>query len=832
MSGAAQEDSELWMFALDDLGRHRQEEFPLETHTKFAPYTPRQNNGLDRIPKKTKLALAKAWGSQIDDEESRQVDGLEVGEFSWRHGQQQEPIDVKKPEFYKPSNKVTKASPLKRKKSHARKNLPAQDSTWNSSTVPSVSKAASPSEAASLLTRASLYKTGSSSGTAYSFPVLPSSKSIPKTTFTSTTAAPLKLASPSGRATSSADMQNFNSRVPTVPGTHAEGVVEKSIRDCDITFNIMGVEQRWVRWNMCSGQCIVYPARTTSSPSIAMFAINMQFDALSGNLEGFLHLSRRGFAVRSYPLSEIDTPPCLQEKRFCAIYTHESPPIERLWIELKSVEKTAQFCQALGLVKKIAISTQLGNSDRHESISQESTQLKVPITPLQNGQSSPRKDGGHKRPAEDGSKSGSKRQPTLDLADAMPLLDLGDYDINSGEGIDFKRASKDAIRLIDRVADAELAWGSCMDITSIVRGELSETLAQALPGRMRCEHREITQQFVSLVGSLAKCKRSSNRGTPVAETPKPMKDIRKPITYSPESLVKLKDRATVPSEGSGKLDSFMPNTLSYTGHTYDNTITSAVAKAWSSHTALRTPETVHQKDVSDSRAFPVHGSYRNNMLDTNPLVVRSRQEPPKDTTTQVPTTEKQDGYVDMVEQMRRLGVSLVKDSDYAKDNVVPKVSDTIKGVLKTSGMPKVREKKGLSTSVFAQPFQGTIGNTAAFQQHAKVSETATKRTSVSFDIGNSPDTKKKIAAGLASPIDFEGAGTNASFVRIELSNTDKENVALGFPQQTKVPGQNTEPRDVARRTLAGGSDEESSTVLSKNPRPKPVKKGLGHSMYA
>ncbi|KFA61381.1 hypothetical protein S40285_03578 [Stachybotrys chlorohalonatus IBT 40285] len=59
-----------------DLDRTRQNELPLSYHTKGVSYAPTKSNGVDHIPKQERQKLGAKWQVTIDDEESRQMEGL------------------------------------------------------------------------------------------------------------------------------------------------------------------------------------------------------------------------------------------------------------------------------------------------------------------------------------------------------------------------------------------------------------------------------------------------------------------------------------------------------------------------------------------------------------------------------------------------------------------------------------------------------------------------------------------------------------------------------------------------------------------------------------
>ncbi|KAJ4315352.1 hypothetical protein N0V84_008427 [Fusarium piperis] len=67
--------------AMDDLHRLRQEDLPLSTEEKRGPsFNPTGRNGTDHINPSFKEKLSNKWGGKIDDEESRQTEGLEIGD--------------------------------------------------------------------------------------------------------------------------------------------------------------------------------------------------------------------------------------------------------------------------------------------------------------------------------------------------------------------------------------------------------------------------------------------------------------------------------------------------------------------------------------------------------------------------------------------------------------------------------------------------------------------------------------------------------------------------------------------------------------------------------
>ncbi|GKU20658.1 hypothetical protein FLAG1_08894 [Fusarium langsethiae] len=64
---------------LADLGRHRQEELPLSNQPRRGPtYAPLGKNGTGHYNPDRKRELSSKWGAKIDDEESRQMEGLEI----------------------------------------------------------------------------------------------------------------------------------------------------------------------------------------------------------------------------------------------------------------------------------------------------------------------------------------------------------------------------------------------------------------------------------------------------------------------------------------------------------------------------------------------------------------------------------------------------------------------------------------------------------------------------------------------------------------------------------------------------------------------------------
>ncbi|KAK7431958.1 hypothetical protein QQZ08_001578 [Neonectria magnoliae] len=62
-----------------DLSRVRQEELPLSSVAKKGPsFDPRGKNGTSHYPAKLKQDLNNRWNVTIDDEESRQIEGLHL----------------------------------------------------------------------------------------------------------------------------------------------------------------------------------------------------------------------------------------------------------------------------------------------------------------------------------------------------------------------------------------------------------------------------------------------------------------------------------------------------------------------------------------------------------------------------------------------------------------------------------------------------------------------------------------------------------------------------------------------------------------------------------
>ncbi|RGP73392.1 hypothetical protein FLONG3_6338 [Fusarium longipes] len=64
---------------LADLGRHRQEELPLSNEARRGPtYAPDGRNGTDGYSNHRKTQLISKWGNKIEDDETRQMEGLEI----------------------------------------------------------------------------------------------------------------------------------------------------------------------------------------------------------------------------------------------------------------------------------------------------------------------------------------------------------------------------------------------------------------------------------------------------------------------------------------------------------------------------------------------------------------------------------------------------------------------------------------------------------------------------------------------------------------------------------------------------------------------------------
>ncbi|KAK5992242.1 hypothetical protein PT974_05643 [Cladobotryum mycophilum] len=71
-------DKALYQACMADLSRERQEELPLSDVSKRGPtFQPGRGTGVSHIPKELKAKLSKGWGAKIDDEESKQMEGLE-----------------------------------------------------------------------------------------------------------------------------------------------------------------------------------------------------------------------------------------------------------------------------------------------------------------------------------------------------------------------------------------------------------------------------------------------------------------------------------------------------------------------------------------------------------------------------------------------------------------------------------------------------------------------------------------------------------------------------------------------------------------------------------
>ncbi|KAM0502776.1 hypothetical protein ACHAP8_003606 [Fusarium lateritium] len=73
---------------LADLGRLRQEELPLSNQARRGPsFAPNKNNGSKNIDPHLKIKLIHKWGSaKIEDDESRQMEGLEIEARPWAKG--------------------------------------------------------------------------------------------------------------------------------------------------------------------------------------------------------------------------------------------------------------------------------------------------------------------------------------------------------------------------------------------------------------------------------------------------------------------------------------------------------------------------------------------------------------------------------------------------------------------------------------------------------------------------------------------------------------------------------------------------------------------------
>ncbi|KAI8725403.1 hypothetical protein NCS52_00111300 [Fusarium sp. LHS14.1] len=72
-------ENEKRLIAMADLNRLRQEELPLSAEEKRGPsFNPNGRNGTDHINPALKEGLSNKWTVKIDDEESRQTEGLEI----------------------------------------------------------------------------------------------------------------------------------------------------------------------------------------------------------------------------------------------------------------------------------------------------------------------------------------------------------------------------------------------------------------------------------------------------------------------------------------------------------------------------------------------------------------------------------------------------------------------------------------------------------------------------------------------------------------------------------------------------------------------------------
>lgn len=78
------------------MGRLRQEELPLSNmprHGRGPTYAPCGKNGTSHIPPDRKRVLSNKWGAKIEDEESRQMEGLEIEDARpWAKGRAAEAL--------------------------------------------------------------------------------------------------------------------------------------------------------------------------------------------------------------------------------------------------------------------------------------------------------------------------------------------------------------------------------------------------------------------------------------------------------------------------------------------------------------------------------------------------------------------------------------------------------------------------------------------------------------------------------------------------------------------------------------------------------------------
>ncbi|KAH7193687.1 uncharacterized protein B0J16DRAFT_395594 [Fusarium flagelliforme] len=80
-----------------DLGRLRQEELPLSDEAKRGPsFTPNNRNDTDQYTRHRKYQLSTKWGSKIEDDETRQMQGLEIQDARpWARGRVAEALSKK-----------------------------------------------------------------------------------------------------------------------------------------------------------------------------------------------------------------------------------------------------------------------------------------------------------------------------------------------------------------------------------------------------------------------------------------------------------------------------------------------------------------------------------------------------------------------------------------------------------------------------------------------------------------------------------------------------------------------------------------------------------------
>jgi hypothetical protein len=319
------------------------------------------------------------------------------------------------------------------------------------------------------------------------------------------------------------------------------------ISKCDIVSNPLKEGDVPTTWTVYCGSCMVFPNARPNNAFIADFKMEIRFQDDSRDLEGRIHFRAEGLPPRVHALDELDHPFLVGD--ICVVSTLGPVPEASYHLQLKSLEKTKLFADCFqGLQQSMALHNEKKRSVNGHSKSPESAPPSVSARQPTHGT-----NGGNGCRNKEGTSSDSKKDSGLSMATEEghrePLIDIDDGeepDLQQKSETDIQNATEELIGVVDKMAGALAVTGTVPNYFATVTTTVERVLSEKYPNLKGTERAKITGHLRNIMTAIIGAKQGATLGTwTTTSIPMSMREFERPITYSPNSLKKLRGHGII-----------------------------------------------------------------------------------------------------------------------------------------------------------------------------------------------------------------------------------------------------------------------------------------------